>query len=139
MQDQERLHLAAREKPEQRPVEAFHRNGKDALGEQQGWRALDRDVPGKGADRSEPRIAATHCIVALGFEVSEEAENQLCIDIPQGQLGRWFAELALSIAQQEPEGVPVRRHGPGAHGQLLEEALGKEALNQGGELGGIGE
>ena len=76
--------------------------------------------------------------MALGFKVSQEAKNQLRIDIPQGQPGRRFAELALSIAQQEPEGVPVRSHGPGAHGLLLEEALCKEALDQGGELGGIG-
>ena len=132
------MHLAAREKPEQRLVEAFHRDGQDALGEQQGRRALQRDVAGKGPDRSEPRIAATHRVVALGFEVSQEAKNQLRIDITQGQLGRRLAELALSIAQQEPEGVPVRGHGPGAHGLLLKEALGKETLDQGGKLGGVG-
>ena len=131
------LNLIAREKPEQGFLETFHRYRQDLLSQMQGWRRLQGHVAGKGAHCGQSRIAAAHRVVAFGFQVREEVQYQRRIGVIERQLGRWFAGFAFGIAQQQPEGVAIGHHGSRTGVAVLEQPLGKEALEQFGEFGGV--
>jgi hypothetical protein len=94
---------------------------------------------GKGAHRGQSCIAAAHRVVAFGFEVGEEVEDQRRIEVAQSQLGRWFAPFSVRIAQQQPEGIAIGGDRPWAGILLLQQAFGEEALDQRGEFGRNGE
>ena len=94
------MHLLTGEKPEHGPLEALHGYGQDLLSELQGRRALQGHEMGKGTHCGQSRIAAAHRVVAFGFEVGKEVEDQRRVEITQRQLGRRLAPLSFDIGQQ---------------------------------------
>jgi hypothetical protein len=91
----------------------------------------------KGSHCGQSRVAAAHRVVAHGFKVREEVEYQRRIKIAQGERNGWFAPLSFCVLEQQPERIAIRCDSSWTGILLLYQAVGKEALEQPGEFGGI--
>ena len=65
------------------------------------------------------------------LEVIEESQDQVGVEIEQGQICRGFADPLLREPKQELERVPVGRDCAGAHRPLVAQMIDEEALQQG--------
>jgi hypothetical protein len=128
-----RLHLRAGEEAEHRPIEPLHRYGQRLLDDSQRRQVVMGRVLEERAQRSKPRIAATGSVLAITFEVIEEGQHELGVDVDEFHAGWGLAGVPLSELQQETEGVAVCRDGAGAYGAVVGEMLGEEALDEHGE------
>jgi hypothetical protein len=73
--------------------------------------------------------------VPFVFEVVQEGADQGRVEVGQVELARGRGGPPLRRAQQQPEGVAVGSHGPGASLALTNEPFGEERFERGGERG----
>jgi hypothetical protein len=67
------------------------------------------------------------------LEVSEEADDERCVEIRQCKLGGCLADVVPREGEQQTERVAVGRDGVRTRVSLLLETLGKECLDHRGE------
>jgi hypothetical protein len=70
------------------------------------------------------------------FQMVEETEQCIRLQVSQGQLDRGLVVTMLQIGKEQTKGVSIRQHRLRTDILLLRQMIGKEALNQPGELGG---
>jgi hypothetical protein len=87
----------------------------------------------KGVDRGEAGVAGADAAAAIVLQVFEERAHQRRVEIPELKLRGCLAGPLLRVSEQQPEGVPVRVDGVGAHVALGAEAGDKAGLEARGE------
>ena len=127
---EDRLHLLSGEEAEHRPIEPLHRHGQRLLDDAQGRQVVMGRVLEERAQRGKPRIATARAILALALEVIEEIQHELGVEVDELQAGWGLAGLLLGELQQETEGIAVGRDSARAHGAVVGEMLGEEALHK---------
>jgi hypothetical protein len=68
--------------------------------------------------------------VALPLKMVEESENEWRAQVLNGNVTGLLVQLAAGKVQQQPEAIPVSRHGARACLPLLQQALPKKLLQQ---------
>ncbi len=82
------------------------------------------------SQRRQARIAAAHRIVPRLLQMIEKAEDQLRVEIGQGEDGRCLADLGFGEPQQQTEGVPVCGDGTRTDGSVLSQMFDEKPLKQ---------
>ena len=116
-------------------VEAFLRDGEDALDEGAMCWLADGGEAKERADGSEPRIARACRIAPILLDVVQEGGDKGRVDVCEKQVGRRLAQALLGEAKEKPEAVAVGGNGVGARLPLALEALDEECLEQGRQGG----
>src|SRR5271166_2024628 len=92
-----------------------------------------RGILQKGAKRREAGVAATRTVTPDLFQMVEKAQDQLRVEVGQGQPGGCLADLRLGEAEQQSEGVAVGGDGARTDSPLIAQMLDEKALKQEGK------
>lgn len=130
---EDRLDLVRGEKPEQRFVEALHRDGEDALQTGEGGRLLPRGKVRKGSNRRKPGIPTANAVVTMPLQMIEKRQDEWGVHVLEFQTFRRFVEMLMGKLQQEPEAIAVRCHRPWTGIPLGEQTVEEERLQHGGQ------
>ena len=95
------------EMPHQRLVMAFARDGMDLPRLFKCGGHAEFDIPDEGFDYGEPSIARNRAVAAVFLDVSEKAENQICVDLFDADLGGLDTEPLAGKNEQELKGMSV--------------------------------
>jgi hypothetical protein len=131
---EQRLHLIARQKPQNGPIEAFARDGEHALCDRQRSRIAYRGVTHERADRGKTQITGARTATSLGLEMIQKRQDHGRIEILQGERGSCSPRVLLCVAQQQLEGVPVAGDRVRAHAALGNQAALEKLLQQRGKI-----
>ena len=75
-------------------------------------------------------VAAARAVLAIHFEVIEEGQNQLCVQVFECEVLRFCSEAAFRKDKQKSECVPVSGDGPEADAPMLLQVIDEEALQE---------
>jgi hypothetical protein len=116
--------------------EALARDREDPLAQQGVGRLRERDVAEEGVERRTAGIAAARGVAALALEGIEELAEEGGVEVGEREAGGGTAEARGGEAQEQAEGVAVGGHRVRARPPLLQQAIGKEGLQERGKIGG---
>ena len=97
---EDRVHLLAREKSEERAIEPLHRNREDALDRWERNRIEVRGIVKKGPQGDEAKIASPRAVSAFFLQVVEKAEDEWRVQIRQSQRHGRLARTLLRVPQE---------------------------------------
>ncbi len=87
--------------------------------------STERGVAEQGPDRGQPQVPGSGGVAAAGLQVVEETGDHLVGKVVPAERGGWLAGGGLDVAEQQPQGIPVRLDGPGADPPLADQPVGK--------------
>jgi len=89
--------------------------------------------PEQRSDRGQAGVAGSNAVVPLPLQMSQEIGDQVGVEIVEAELARWFPGSFGGESEQQPQRVPVGGDGAGAGLQLVQQPLGEERFDSGGE------
>lgn len=92
-------------------------------------------MPEEGPDRGQTGVAGPNAVAALALEDIEESENDIPVEVGDGELTRRSARSLRDMPHQEPKAVSVACDGSGACVALLHQVVAEEGLQEAGERG----
>jgi hypothetical protein len=122
--------LFALEKFDQLALMALVWHGEHALAKQSMGGLLQGDVSKERMDGSQPGIAGASAVASVPFEMLEKLTDEGCIEILEHQVRGGSTESFCRKTQKKTEGVTVSGYGVGTCASLLQQALGKEGLQE---------
>jgi hypothetical protein len=103
----QRVQFFAREVMGHLRVRPLEWDSQDPMGDTERPRVVGSDVLEEGSHRRQPRIARLDLIRARGFQMIEEGENGVAIDMVDGEIA-WFAPCSIGGEQhQHAKGVSI--------------------------------
>jgi len=128
-----RFDLGPGEERDQLLLGAFVRNCENTLDERRATGLAQRGVAEERMNRSEPRVSSPDAIPALLLQIRKEPCDERRVEIREIEIGGRLPELVLGEAEEESEGVSIRRDGVRARASLLEQPFCEERLKKRGE------
>jgi hypothetical protein len=125
---EQRVDFRAGEEGDDRAVGAFGGDGKYP-GDQRG--VLRVAVGGEleqRPHRGQSGVAGRGADAAVAFQMGKEGTDRCGVQVVEVQPGRRLAGAVGDVGQQQPEGVPVSRHGVRAGLPLADQVLREERL-----------
>lgn len=119
------------EERHQGPLEAFVRDGQDALDERRMVRREQCRVAEQRVNGGQPSIAGAHAIVSLFLQVLEESADRRRIEVLEIEIGGGFSEPFLDESQEQAKGIALGAYGMGTGPALLSEPVGEEGFEHG--------
>lgn len=123
------------EKTDERPGATLEGDGQKALAKSKViGSSFGEDKMNKAFDRSQSCVARSNRIVALGFKMVEKRENDIRSERGERELISWTLEVVGEKPQHQSEGISVGGDGLRTHASLCNQMVGKESLDERGEL-----
>jgi len=123
--------ISSRERnPQHGTFEALHRYAEGLFDARQRSEVVP---PGELQERpqsGQAQIAAAHRVVAPPFQILEECQDQVWLEIRQAQFSRHLAQAFVREVQKQQHRIPIGRNRVGAHGALGEQIVGEKLLDQ---------
>jgi hypothetical protein len=89
-----------------------------------------RGVFQEGPQGRQPRVAATHGVLAIFLQMIEKGQNQLRVEVRHRDRGWDLTDRRFDKTQEEPEGIPIGGDGAGTDGSMLCQMLDEKSLKQ---------
>ena len=115
------------------PLEAFRRNGENALDDGGMFGMPKGRIAEQGPDRGKPRVTGAHAVVSVVLQVVEEGADQGRVEIVDIELARLLAVSVRREEQEQPQGIAIGLQRVRADLALAGETVGEERLQGRGE------